>query len=61
MECVNSTLSKEARRLNRERLEDLSEQPTSFGDTEEFAGCKELYKMFMETFAGLVVCLVLVQ
>ncbi len=43
-----STLSKQARQLNRERLQDLSEWPTTFGDTEEFAGCDELQSMFME-------------
>ena len=41
-----AVLGKEARRVNRERLEDLSEQPVSFGDVDQLVGCKELAQLF---------------
>ena len=41
-----AVLGKEACRANRERLENLSEQPVSFGDVDELGGCEELAELF---------------
>ncbi len=38
----SSTLTKEARRINRIRQEERSENPPAFGDIDSFAECREL-------------------
>ncbi len=42
----SATLAKEARRANRIRQEERSENPPAFGDIDDFAECQELNHLF---------------
>lgn len=44
-----SVLGKAARQANRERLEELSEQPVTFGDIDELVRCKALHQKLHES------------
>ena len=44
-----SVLGKAARQANRERLEELSEQPVSFGDIDELVRCQALHQKLHES------------
>ena len=45
----SGVLGKAARQTNRERLEELSEQPVSFGDIDDLVKCQALHQQLRDT------------